>query len=185
MLCIGFRKEFHTKIVHTEGEGGRTGAMAPQTGSEGHGFVSMLVQVLDELLEGNDTGLFQAIYAFANFEVDVTILFNNEFWILVEDLLGSHGCEDAQILVVLKRGAKVEAFNVKRHVSGTSSFGIEDGAIYMDFGVNHSNNGISGIVGEIKLVATSSYAHTVFLSLVGTDVTNMVDIRGSVPFGNM
>ena len=61
---------FHAKIVDAESERGALRAMAPEAWGKWHGFVSGRFQFLDELVEGEDAGFFEAIHAVTAFEVD-------------------------------------------------------------------------------------------------------------------
>ena len=54
-------------------------------------------QFLNELCKCNDSGLFQAVHTFPDFEVDITIGFDGEI-ILVHYLLWNKGGVDADVL---------------------------------------------------------------------------------------
>ena len=64
---------FHAEVVDAEGECGVFRAMAPEAWGEQHGFVSGRFQFLNELVESEDAGFFEAVHAATDFEVDVAV----------------------------------------------------------------------------------------------------------------
>ena len=50
--------------------------MAPEARCEGRGFVSGRCQFLDELVESEDAGFFEAVHTMADFEVDIAVAGN-------------------------------------------------------------------------------------------------------------
>ena len=63
MHGIGEGKVLHTKVVDTEGEHGALHAMLSEAWGERHGFLSGRFQFLDELVESEDAGFFEAVHA--------------------------------------------------------------------------------------------------------------------------
>ena len=70
--------------------------MAPEAGSESHGFISEWGNILNKLCKCNDSGLFQAVHTFSDFKVDAAIGFDGEV-ILVHYLLWNKGGVDTDV----------------------------------------------------------------------------------------
>ena len=105
----------------------------------------MWCEVANELVEGNDSLLFDAIHDFSYFKVYKTVGGDGDVvaWI-IPHFLGGHLWEDADVLLVFHGRAKVEVFDVNAKVSGTF-VGIRDGAIYVEIDIEHTHGGRSGI----------------------------------------
>ena len=87
------------EVVDAEGEGGFACLVSPEHWCVLHWFVPVRAELLDELLEGNDAGFFEAVHASADFEIDVTIGFDGEI-VFVHDLLWDDVTLDADVLEV-------------------------------------------------------------------------------------
>jgi hypothetical protein len=74
MLGVGFGEALGTEIVHTQDKGGAFNAMAPEARSEWHRFASMWRQLLEELVESQDTCLVEAAEAATNFFLNAAIV---------------------------------------------------------------------------------------------------------------
>ena len=105
------------------------------------GFVSEWGEVSNELVKGDDSCLFEAIYASSYFKIYKTVGGNGDVveWIITH-FLGDHIWEDADVLVVLHGRAKVEVFDVDAKVSGTFLV-IIDGSIYVELVIEHAHGG--------------------------------------------
>ena len=105
--------------------------MAPEAWSMWGRYVSVWGEVANELVEGDDSCLFEAIHAalylkvYKNIFGDVDVI----AWI-IPHVLGNHLWEDADVLEVLHGHAKVEVFDVDEKVAGTFA-GVRYGAIYV------------------------------------------------------
>ena len=82
--------------------------MAPEAWSTLGGFLSVWGEVANELVEGDDFFLFEAIHAASYFKVYKTVVGDGDVvaWIILH-FLGNYLWEDADILVVLHGRAKV------------------------------------------------------------------------------
>ena len=67
---------------------------------------------------------------------------------IIPHFLGNHLWEDTDVLEVLHGRAKVEVFDVDAKVAGTF-MGIIDGAMYVEFGIEHAHSGRDGINGVV------------------------------------
>ena len=103
--------------------------MVPEAWSTWGGFVSVWDELVNELVEGNDSCLFEAIHAASYFKVYKTVDRNGDVvaWI-IPHFLGNYLWEDVDVLLVLHGRAKVEVFDIDAKVAGTF-VGIGDGAI--------------------------------------------------------
>ena len=114
------------KVFHAEGERGALHVMAPEAWSEWHGFVSGRLQFLDELVESEDAGFFEAIHTATDFEVDVAVAGDgNGAAVIVPDFFRNDGWADSYVLEVRHGCSEVEVFNVEAEVAG-SIFGIRN-----------------------------------------------------------
>ena len=92
---------FYAEIVDAESERGVLRAMAPEAWGKWHGFVSGRFQFLDELVEGEDAGFFEAVHAATDFEVDVAVAGDgNGVLVVVPDFFRNDGWSDAYVLEV-------------------------------------------------------------------------------------
>jgi hypothetical protein len=99
------------KVFHAEGERGALHVMAPEAWSEWHGFVSGRLQFLDELVESEDAGFFEAIHTATDFEVDVAVAGDgNGVSVIVPDFFQNDGWADAYVLEVCHGCAEVAPF---------------------------------------------------------------------------
>ena len=119
MCGISWGKVLHAEIVNAEGERGALRAMAPEAWGERHGFVSGGFQLLDELVESEDAGFFEAVHATTDFEVDVAVTGDgNGVSVIILDLFRDDGWSDAYVLEVCHACAEVEIFDVEAKVVG-------------------------------------------------------------------
>mgnify|MGYP007008176553 CR=1 FL=1 len=73
-MGVGFGEVLDAEVVDTKDESCAFGAMSPEAGGEGHGFVAVGRKLLDELVEGYDTGFFEAVHSSADFETCVAVV---------------------------------------------------------------------------------------------------------------
>jgi hypothetical protein len=139
MHGVGFGEIFHAKIVNAESERGSLRAMAPETWGERHGFVSGWFQFLDELVESENAGFFEAVHAATDFEVDVAVAGDgNGVAVIVPDFFWNDGWADSYILEVRHGHFEVEVFYVEAEVAG-SVFGIGNCTADVELGVEHGD----------------------------------------------
>jgi hypothetical protein len=135
VIGVGFGEIFNSKVVDAEDEGGSFCLVAPESWGERHRGVAVGCEVLDEEVEGDDAGFFQAVHSFSDFQVDETIGGDVDIIVgVVPDFLGDDGRGDADILVVIHGGSQVLIFDVEAEVA-CSMLGVGDGAVEMDLGV--------------------------------------------------
>ena len=91
--------------------------MAPEAGSEFHGFISEWGKFLNKLCKYNDSRFFQTVHTFPDFKVDVAFGLNIEV-ALVHYLLWNKGGVDTDIFEVCHGCTKVKVSDVEAHVSG-------------------------------------------------------------------
>ena len=134
-------------IVNAQGKRGGFCSVTPEAWSTWGRFVSVWGEVANELVEGNDSLLFDAIHDFSYFKVYKTVGGDGDVvaWI-IPHFLGGHLWEDTYVLVVFHGRAKVEFFDVDAELSGTF-VGIGDGDIYVEIDIEHTHSGRSGISG--------------------------------------
>ena len=58
-------------------------------------------KVFNQALTIHEARLLKTVDAFSNFEVDISIGFDDELRVFIEDFLRNHGRMDAEVLVVL------------------------------------------------------------------------------------
>ena len=82
--------------------------MTPEAWGTWGGFVSVWGEVANELVEGDESCIFEAIHAASYFKVYKTVCGNGDVvaWI-IPHFLGDHIWEDADVLVLLHGRAKV------------------------------------------------------------------------------
>ena len=73
MFGVGFGEEFDAEVVYSEGEGRGTVVVPPEAWGVSDGVVTVGCQVGTELFVGEDGGFLEAIHAFSNFHVAVTL----------------------------------------------------------------------------------------------------------------
>ena len=91
--------------------------MAPEAGSEFHGFISKWGKFLNKLFKCNDSIFFKTVHKYPGFEVDVAVGFDDEV-VLVHYLLWNKGGMNADVLEVCHGCTKVKISDVEAHVSG-------------------------------------------------------------------
>ena len=145
MVRVFFGKIFDAEIVNAQGERGGSYSMALEACTTWGGFVSMWVEGENKLAKGNDSCLFEAIYVASYPKLYKTVGGDVDVvaWI-IPHFLGNHIWEDADLLEVLHGRAKVEVFDVDDELVGTF-VGIGDGAIYVEFIINHTHDRRAGI----------------------------------------
>ena len=81
---------------------------------------------------------FQTINTFSRLNVNVTICFDDEISVLLEDLRRDERDMDSCVLSIIHGGTKKEILDIKGAVSGPFS-GIGDGTVEMDFCGEHGD----------------------------------------------
>ena len=87
MLDVSFGEILDAKVVN---EGGASGLVTPKAWSKWHGCIAIGCQFLDELIESNNPGFFEAVHTSTNFEIYVPVVcdLNVVAWV-VPDFLGN------------------------------------------------------------------------------------------------
>ena len=108
-------------------------------------------QLLDELVECQDTGFLEAVEAATNFKIDVAVAGDVYvvLWI-VPDFLGNASGWDAPLLVVGHRGTKIIVLDMDAHVVG-AMFCIRNGAVDVYFGCKHEDGWQASVTWVVKL----------------------------------
>ena len=145
VVRVFFGKIFDAKNFNTQGERCGSFSIAPEAWSTWGRFVFVLGDVADDLVEDDDSCLFEAIHATLYFKVYKTVGGDEDVvaWI-IPHLLGNHLWEDTDVLLVLHGRVKVEIFDVDSEVAGTS-VSIRDGAVYVELGIENAHDGRAGI----------------------------------------
>ena len=161
MLGIRYGEIFYSEIIDAEDESGSFCTVFPEAGGERHGFVPGRIKFLDELIESNDGGLFETVHASPDFEVDIAVVGDVDViaWV-VPDLLGDDGLGDAHVLKIGHGGAEKVVFDIETEVAG-AVFGIRNGAVDMELGVEHRDGWGAGIAWVVELVTTSRHSDPV------------------------
>ena len=109
----------------------------------------MWCKVVNELVKGDDSCLFEAIHATSYIKVYKTVGGDVDVvaWIILH-FLGNHLWEDAYVLEVLHGHVNVEVVDVDAKVAGTF-VGVGDGAIYVELAIEHAHSGRAGIAGVV------------------------------------
>ena len=149
VVCVFFGKIFDAEIVNAQCECGWSCSVDPEAWMTWGGFVNVWGEVVNELVEGNYSCLFEAIHAASYSKVYKNVGRNGDVvaWI-IPHLLGNHLWEDVDVLVLLHGSAKLEVFDIDAEVAGTF-VGIGDGAIYVELGIKHYHGRRAGITGEV------------------------------------
>ena len=149
VVRVFFGKIFDAEIVNAQCERGGSCSVAPEASCTWGRFVSVWGEVVNDLVEGNDYCLFEAIHDASYFKVYKTVGRNGDViaWIITH-FLGKDLWEDVDVLVVLHGHAKVEVFDVGAKLPG-AFVGIGDGAICVKLGIKHAHGGRSGIAGLV------------------------------------
>ena len=104
MLGIGFGEIFDAKVVNAKGECGGSRGMFPKARGEFDGFVAKRFEVLDKVIESDETCFFEAIQAFAHFKIDVAIVVDLKL-VFGKNFLRDGCSQNADIMVEGKWGA--------------------------------------------------------------------------------
>ena len=157
--------------------------MAPYAWSEWDEFVSMWRQLLDELVEREDTCFLEAVEAATNFKIDVAAVGDVDVvvWI-VPDFLGNAPGWDVHVLLVGHRGTKIIVLDIDAHVAG-AMFGIGNGTVDVYLGCEHGDCWQAGVPWVVKLVASRCHADSVGLFFLGTDVADKVGVGDDARLG--
>ena len=128
------------------------------------------------MVEGNDAGFLEAVHASANLEVDIAVVgyVYLVFWV-VPNFLGDDGWVHPHVLEVLHGGAEVIFFYIQAQVAG-SMFGIGDGAVDVDLGIQHRYSGGAGVAGVVQFVASGCHADSVCFCFWGPDGAHKVGV---------
>ena len=145
VVRVFFGKMFDAKIVNAQGERGGSFSVAPEAWIMWGRFISVWGEVANNLVKGNESCIFEDIHAASYLKLYETVGGNVDVvtWI-IPYFLGDHIWEGADVLEVLHGCAKVEVFDVDAELVGTF-VGIGDGAIYVEFIINHTHDRIAGI----------------------------------------
>ena len=185
MLGVGFGKVLDAEVVYAEDEGGGLGAMAPEAGGEGHGFVAVGCEFFDELVERDDVGFLEAVHTATDFEIDVAVVGDVDVvaWI-VPYFLGNVGWVDSHILEVLHGGAEIVVLDVEAEVA-SAFLGVGNGAVDVDLCVEHGDSWGAGVAGVVEFVATGCHAYAVGFGFLEADVTDKVGVGNFSPAGDL
>jgi hypothetical protein len=112
MISIGFGKIFDAKVVDSKREGGASRVVLPQTWSETKWSVAVRGEMSFELIVSKNCSLFQSVYAFADFQIDITFRIEELVGepIFINDILRDIAAMDSHILENLHFRAEKEIF---------------------------------------------------------------------------
>ena len=80
-------KEFDSKVIYIEGEGGRWGGVGPKTRGVFHRSVSMGLEVAYKAFVGNDAGLLESVHPLYDPYVDIATCVSDGEELLFNDHL--------------------------------------------------------------------------------------------------
>ena len=132
MISVGFAKIFDAKIIDGKSEGGRTSAVAPEPRGKAKRSIAIGGKVCFELIIAKNTGLFEAIHAFADFKIYISLgikVVRGEV-LFFQDFVRDIPAIDSHILKKNQVGADEEIFEITSTVSSTFVC-IGNGAVEM------------------------------------------------------
>ena len=177
MVGIIHGEVFDAEVVNTQGECSLACLMTPQACCVLHRVVSVGSKVFDELVECNDACFFEAVHAAADFEIYVSIVFDDDIVSrIVPDFLWDVFGLDSKILVVRHRSTKVEVADVGNKVTCTF-FGIGDCAVDVELCILCGDSRGTRIIRVIEAITASGHAYAVGFFFLWTHVANVVGVR--------
>jgi len=92
----------------------------PEAGCDGAWHVAMWCQELLKLQVGQESGLWEAIHAMLNLNIDMAMVDQAVKLVMVHDVVREHGHRDVHVSIVLGFHwcAKVKIFEVAHHALG-------------------------------------------------------------------
>ena len=177
VVGVRAREVFDAEVVNGKGECGGACVVYPNTRRVANWVVAEGGKVVAELFVGENAGLFEAVHAFSNFQIEVS--FGVEMGIGESVFSYDLGCDiatmDAHVLVDFHVGGEEKIFEVSGAVSSTI-FGIGDGAVEMEFGVNNANGRRTNILKGIETVTADGHANAARFGFAGSHGADKVGI---------
>jgi len=159
VIGVRFGKKFDTEIVDGKSEGGKFGAMTPETGRMIDRVVAKGSKVSAKLFVGKNGSLFETVHALADFDINVTLgvkVFVGKC-VLIGDFLSHILAMNFHVLEYFHVTNKKEIFQVAGTVASTA-VSIGDHTVEVKFGVDEANRRGSDVLIGVKEVASNSHA---------------------------
>jgi hypothetical protein len=185
MECVSSGEILDAKIVDTEDKSGLSGAVPPEAWSERHRFVTGRGKFFNELVEGDNGGLFEAVHTVSDFEIYIAISLDGDGVARIgPDFLRNDGRGDVDVLVIGHRSAKEIVLDVKSEVA-SAVFGMGDSAVDADFGIEHGNGWGADVARVIQFVAASCHGDSMGFFFLRTDGANKICIGDFAVCGDL
>ncbi len=169
VIGVGLREEFDAKVVDGKGECCATIGVAPEARRLGDWMVTVRSEMCLQLIVCEDGGLFEAVHALADLDVNVTFGIKVVVGkvVLVNNLLWEVSAVDAHVLIDEHVGDEEEVFEVTGTVTSTE-MSVGDDTIEVELGINDSNSGRADVLIGVEAIATHCHADAEYFSLAGT-----------------
>ena len=121
MIGVSFTEIFYTEVIHCKSEGRGSAIVFPKARSETNGSVAVRREVGFELVIRKDTGLFETVHSFSDFEIEISLgveVIIGEM-VSIDNFLGDISSMHAHILKDGHRGVEKEIFEIAGAVACT------------------------------------------------------------------
>ena len=152
------------KIIDDEAEGDGEGLVPKQAWSVGGLGVACLCEMDEELIIGQTPGLGKSVHAFADLDIEETIVDQGSEIVLFHDGVWDVLDWDVHVLFALHWSIEIEVFNVRCHKLG--AWGGED-AVEEALGCGNIGGLRADIAWVVDFVATDSETDSLGVGFVG------------------
>ncbi len=173
---------FHAKIVDNKCEGYGAWCVLPEAGHLLAFKISMGGKAFLEELVGQDAGLGKSPHGTLHFQINVSIEDFVLKGILFDNPQGKKGKRDAHVFESVKRGRKVEVFDVKGHI--LSSWRAEH-AVPKEFGHHDVGHPCCEFAGVIDEVPTGCDSDSIGICFLGAMIDDPPRVRNNSVFGDV
>ena len=177
MFGVCFIEVFNTKIVDSKGKREWFGGVAPKTRSVRDWSVAEGGKVSSELIVCEDGCLFQAIHAFADFDIGVSlgVEVGGGKFVLFLDVLRDVPAVNPHVLVYCHVANKKKIFQVGGAITG-ASVGIGDDAVPVKFSVDETHSRGANVLIGVEEIATNGHSDTPLFSFTGAVGTDKLGV---------
>lgn len=186
VIGVRLREEFDAKVVDGKGECGASIGVAPEARRLGDWMITVRGEMRLQLIVGEDGGLFEAVHALADLDINVT--FGIEVFVgkvvLINNLLWEVAAVDPHVLKNEHVGAEEEVLEVAGTVASTE-MRIRDDTIEVELGIHNADSGRADVLIGVKAIATHRHADAEDFSLAGTHGADKVCIGHFATSGDL
>ena len=143
--------------------------MFPKAGGVGDGSVPKRGEAFDQLLIGDNAGLWQAIHATPDFHVDKTIVDKIKEFVVLDDLIWNDGKGEPHVLIACHGCAEVVILEIDQEMACT---GRGDGTVDDQLGSGEVGRFSADVERVLDEVSADGEASTFRFGLLWTIVAN-------------